>query len=187
MSNPSLTHAGRRYPTSAEVKGRQGRFLVIKKGDLRTRVGLMAVDGTVEGESFLVATAEVFDEQPVFENSKRRFMSTHAGRTFPTTAAVLCHEVETPRKYVVQRGSVETRLIEIGPDQMSIGESYVIPTSQVVDIRNAPVCLEITVDERGAMVIPAALRDRLQMTRPWIVQVKEIDDGFIVRPLRPRT
>jgi len=185
MLKPMWSHKGKRYPTSALVENHEGegRMLIVKRpGAQFTRVAPMAADGTVRDVSLLVPTADGHDIRPVVENQRRRPLAHHAGKVFAYTALVKGLEAEG-RKFIVQQGAVETRVIDV-KDGLSVGNSYVVPAQNVIDVKPAPVRQEVCVDERGALVIPASLRERFGIAGRWIVQVEERDEGFLVRPLR---
>ncbi|MEI8376850.1 MAG: hypothetical protein WCJ35_28890 [Planctomycetota bacterium] len=181
------SHAGRRYPTSAVVRGREdlGRVIVIKTpGPVHTRVGRMAADGTVDGITFLVFSADVDDRQPIPQNQLKRPMNHHTGRVFPFKGLVRGRENEGPM-YIVQRGAVETRVVAIGSDGNSTGPSHVVPARDVIDIQSTHGSFrqEVAIDDRGNMVIPATLRNRFKLAGRSVVEVIEQTDGFLVRPL----
>jgi hypothetical protein len=177
LLKPMKHHAGLLFPKSARVRGRDdlGRVAIVKAGSVHTRVGRVAADGTVEGDSFLVKSRDLHDRQNLF----KRPMAHHAGRTYPTTCVVRGQE-SAGRKFIVKKGYVETRIIDIGPDGKAVGQSHVVPSSEVIDVQTSG--REIPVDDRGNLVIPADLRARLGLIGRCMVEILEQPDGFLVRP-----
>lgn len=188
MLRPREDHVGRRFNFTCAVRGHEaeGRKALIKQGPITTRVAPIGEDGAVIGQSYCVPTRDVQDIQPEVRNQKRRLMAHHADRYFPRTALIRGLESEG-RHFLVQAGSVESRLICIGQDGKSTGRSFVLPSELVYDVKDAtelPV-ETTTMSDRGEVVLPANMRAARAIIGKWSVEITATTDGWHIRPLAP--
>jgi hypothetical protein len=91
------------------------------------------------------------------------------------------------RHFLVQAGAVETRVIEIGPDGKSVGQSFAIPTEFIYDPEDAEHsgAERTTISDRGEVVIPARQRAAKDVNGRWNVDVELTAEGWLIRPIGP--
>lgn len=172
-------YEGRYFPTTVQVNGEAGRSFLVRRGDSNSRIIGIGADGKASGADRLVSNLQLSDEQPHREGRRRRPMSHHAGLRFSRIVDVRGFEDEGPHG-IVQAGNVETRVIpvkRVDSDWVGVGISHAVPNSTILNPRTAPINVIVDVDERGQMVIPAALRSRMRRSGRFQVQIIETKDG----------
>jgi hypothetical protein len=172
---------------AAKIKGRVDLEWVgiVRNGPVNSRVvRLDEDDEEIAGiDSFLVPNRQLYDRRPLFQNLRRRTMQHPEGKTYSMTVAIK-DEPQPTRYFIVQKGHVESRLVPIGPDGKSSGDSFAISNDFIVDRHqwHEPVEVMTKIDERGVLVVPAEIRRAAGITGVQAVAVEQRDGGIFIRP-----
>jgi hypothetical protein len=173
---------------AARIRGREnlGWVGIVRNGPVNSRVGILGPNDEVVEDTFLVPNQDLYNRRPLYGNLRRRPMNHHQGHTFAKTAVVRGDSPET-RYFIVQEGCVESRLVAIGPDGKSTGESFAISNEYIEDrqLWHEPMQGTAVIDERGVLVVPVGIRRALGITGSQSVAVEQRDGGIFVRVLGP--
>ena len=173
---------------AAKVKGREslGWVGIVRNGPVNSRVSILAADDEVGQDTFLVANRNFYERRLLYKNMRRRVWDHPQGKVYHRTAAIKGQDSKE-RYFIVQDGGIESRLVAVGPDGKSTGESFAFPNMHIEDrqVWHEPVERITVMDERGVLVVPVATRRALGIMGRDSIEVEQRDGGIFIRPLGP--
>jgi len=146
---------------------------------------VLDANDAVGDDTFLVSNHYLSDHRPLFRNMRRRPMGHHQGKAFPRTALIKGEDPQD-RYFIVQEGSLETRLVRVGPEGKSVGDSFAYPSEYIEDRQpwHEPMTGLAGMDARGVVVIPLPIRQALGIAgSSWLVDFEQCEGGIFIRLL----